>query len=304
MIEYKNKEEIMKVLEEIKKEAKEVEKEKFEKKQFTILGFTVWRILAYFVVYSFLGFVIETIYGMITKGVIESRQSFLYGPFCGIYGLGAVIMILFLQFFNKNNNHLFFGGFLIGSIVEYLVSLVGELILHVKWWDYSDMPFNIGGRICIFFSIFWGLLAIYLMSYVNPKVDRLIDFFVAKMSMVKLRVVTAFAIVFLIVDCLVTTYALSVFVIRKVYENDLNVARKEVIAIEYQRIYSNPKKVALINRYFHDEKMIKTFPNLKMEDANGNMIYFDCFVGEITPYYYKLNSYLRRDLIENLKQGK
>ncbi len=292
----------MEVLEELENEEREeLKEEKNEKKPFTILGFTVWRILAYFVVYSFLGFVIETIYGMITKGVIESRQSFLYGPFCGIYGLGAVIMIVFLQFFNKNNNHLFFGGFLIGSIVEYLVSLVGELILHVKWWDYSDMPFNIGGRICIFFSLFWGLLAIYLMSYVNPKIDKLIDFFAGKMSMTKLKMVTTFAIIFLIADCLVTTYALSVFVIRKVYENDLNVANKEAIATEYQKIYSNPKKVAFINRYFHDEKMIKTFPNLKMEDVHGNMIYFDCFVRDITPYYYKLHSRLRGDLVENLK---
>ena len=88
----------MEVLEELENEEREeLKEEKNEKKPFTILGFTVWRILAYFVVYSFLGFVIETIYGMITKGVIESRQSFLYGPFCGIYGLGAVIMIVFLQ---------------------------------------------------------------------------------------------------------------------------------------------------------------------------------------------------------------
>lgn len=293
----------MEVLDKVENEEKEVvEEKKNEKKSFTILGFTVWRILAYFVVYSFLGFVIETFYGMLTKGVIESRQSFLYGPFCGIYGLGAVVMILFLQFFNKNNNHLFFGGFFIGSIVEYLVSLVGELILNVKWWDYSDMPFNIGGRVCIFFSIFWGLLAIYLMSYVNPKVDKLIDFFAAKMSMAKLRWITTFAIIFLVADCLITTYALSVFVIRKVYENDLNVENKEVIVAEYQKIYGNPKKAKWINRYFHDEKMIKTFPNLKMEDANGNMIYFDCFVGDITPYYYKLNSHLKSDLVEILKQ--
>lgn len=295
----------MEVEEVVENEVKEVVTEKQEeRKQFTVLGFTVWRVLAYFVIYSFLGFAIETAYGMITKGVIESRQSFLYGPFCGIYGLGAVVMIIFLQFFNKNNNHLFFGGFLIGSIVEYLVSLIGELILHVKWWDYSDMPFNIGGRICIFFSIFWGGLAIYLMSYVNPKIDKLIDFFASKMSMAKLRFITAFAIIFLIVDCLLTTYALSVFFIRKVYENDLNVPNKEIIALEYQRIYTDPKKVAFINKYFHDEKMIKTFPNLKMEDVDGNIIYFDCFVGDITPYYYKLNSHLRGDLVKILKHEK
>lgn len=273
-----------------------------EKKPFQILGFTVWRLLAYCILYSFFGFLIETIYGAITKGVIESRQSFLYGPFCGIYGLGAVVMIVFLQFFNKNNNHLFFGGFIIGSIVEYLVSLIGEVILHVKWWDYSDMPFNIGGRVCIFFSIFWGLLAIYLMSYVNPRMDKMIDWFAKKISMAKLRIVTLLVTIFLILDCFVTVYALSVFFIRKVHENNLNVANKEVIDLEYERIYGNERKANFIAKHFSDRKMIKTFPNLKMEDAEGNIIYFDNYVGDIEPYYYKLNSHLRGDLVKILKQ--
>lgn len=121
------------------------------KKEVKILGYTIWRLMLYFIIYSVIGYFIETTYGLLTKGVLESRKSFLYGPFCAIYGVGAVIMILGLQYFKKNNYTLFFGGFLIGSIVEYVVSLVGEIILHIKWWDYSSMPFNIEGRVCVFF---------------------------------------------------------------------------------------------------------------------------------------------------------
>ena len=92
-----------------------------------MLNFSVWRITGYFIIYSVLGFIVETIFGIITKGVIESRQSFLYGPFCGIYGIGAIIMIICLQpFKNKSSNKLFWGGFLVGSIVEYIISLIGE----------------------------------------------------------------------------------------------------------------------------------------------------------------------------------
>ena len=138
-------------------ERKAIENEKIEtnKKEFTICGFTITRILAYFIIYSVIGFIIETIFGLLTKGVVESRKSFLYGPFCGIYGIGAVVMIIGLQKFKKNNYTLFIGGFIIGSIVEYVISLIGEIIFHIKWWDYSDMPFNINGRICIWFSFFW-----------------------------------------------------------------------------------------------------------------------------------------------------
>ena len=131
--------------------------------------------MAYFIIYSVLGSIVETLFGLVTKGVIESRQSFLYGPFCAIYGLGAVIMILGLQRFNKNNYTLFFGGFVIGSIVEYVISLIGEIIFNIKWWDYSSMAFNINGRVCIAFSFFWGVLAIYLMSHLNPLVDKFLD---------------------------------------------------------------------------------------------------------------------------------
>jgi len=103
-----------------------------QKKPFTILGYSIWRLLAYFILYSVAGYIIETIFGIMTKGMWESRQSFLYGPFCAIYGLGAVIMIVFLQYFTKSNTTLFLGGFLIGSITEYLVSLIGELLFRHK----------------------------------------------------------------------------------------------------------------------------------------------------------------------------
>ena len=79
------------------------------KKKITINGISIWRILAYFIIYSVAGYIIETLYGIVTKGVWESRQSFLYGPFCGIYGLGAVVMIVCLHKFPKKLNALFIG---------------------------------------------------------------------------------------------------------------------------------------------------------------------------------------------------
>ena len=145
-----------------------------KKEPLKIQGFTITTLLAYFIIYSIIGFIIETIFGILTKGVLESRKSFIIGPFCSIYGLGAVIMILALQKFKKNNYTLFFGGFLVGSIIEYVVSLIGEAIFHVVWWDYSDMAFNINGRICVAFSMFWGILAIYLITHFNPKVEKLL----------------------------------------------------------------------------------------------------------------------------------
>ena len=78
-----------------------------KKKNVTILGIGLWELLSYFILYSIAGFFVETIFAIVRYGVFESRQSFVYGPFCSIYGLGAIIMIIFLQYFKKIELHYF-----------------------------------------------------------------------------------------------------------------------------------------------------------------------------------------------------
>ncbi len=259
------------------------------KKSFSILGISIWRIFAYFIVYSILGYIIETLFGIVTKGVWESRKSFLYGPFCAIYGLGAVIMIVFLHKYRKQYNTLFVSGFIIGSIVEYLVSLIGEMILHVKWWDYSDMPLNINGRICVYFSIFWGFLSIYLICSVNPKVDRFIDWIKSKFSLKLLKTLTLTTIIVLFIDCVITGIAVNFFLIRMKVENNLDVPEKEMITKIYDEIYNNEKLSKFIYKYFDNKTILRAFPNLKVQDVNGNIIYMDSLLPDIQPYYFKVH---------------
>lgn len=281
----------------------EKEVEVKEKKHIKIAGITLWRIVAYFIIYSVVGFIIETIFGVLTKGVLESRKSFLYGPFCSIYGLGAVLMILPLQRFKKNNYTLFAAGFVIGSIIEYLVCLIGELIFHIKWWDYSDQILNLNGRICVQFSLFWGLLAIYLMSDINKRVDKLIDFLKKKISMGILKTAVVLVSIFLAFDLGITAYALQMFTIRIVYDNNLNVANKQYIDEQYEKIYvKDTKQKEFILKYFDDEKMIKTFPNIKIEDVDGNILFYRKYVKDIKPYYYNFrsNSHLKLKYLEDV----
>lgn len=266
-------------------------KENMEKKKLTILSFSIWRLLAYFIIYSVIGYIIETLFGIVTKGLWESRQSFLYGPFCGVYGLGAVIMIVFLQYFKKNNNSLFWGGFLIGSIVEYVISLIGEIVFHAIWWDYSDMPLNINGRICVYFSIFWGFLAIYLITYLNPRVDKFIDYMKTKFTIKTLQITTLVVTILIAIDFIITGWATNLFIIRMVAQNDINLAQKEEIVKAYNYIYENDETKWLadfIYKFWGDKKMIRTFPNLKVQDVDGNIIYLDSLLPDIQPYYVKI----------------
>ena len=274
-----------------------------EKEHIKICGISIWRILAYFVVYSVAGFIIETIFGILTKGVLESRKSFLYGSFCSIYGLGAVLMILPLQKYKKNNYTLFLAGFFIGSIIEYMVSLIGELIFHIKWWDYSDQMFNINGRICVLFSLFWGLLAIYLMSDINPRIDKFIDFVKSKIPANYMKTIIIVSIVFLSFDLGITAYALQMFSVRIIHENNLNVSNKQLMDNLYEKVYINDQKQKdFIYKFFDDEKMIKTFPNIKIEDVDGNILFFRNYVKDIKPYYYnfRANSHLKLKYFEEV----
>lgn len=260
-----------------------------QKKKITILGISIWEILAYFIVYSIAGYFIETSFALIRYGVLESRQSFLYGPFCSIYGVGAVIMIIFLQYFKRNKLTLFAGGFIIGSVTEYLVSLIGELILNVKWWDYSNMPFNLHGRICISYSFFWGVLAIVLMKSIHPRIRNFMAYILKKSSAKSTKTIILTITFFMAVDCIVSAYAINLFTIRMISENNLNVENKEIISQINAELNKSEFRTKLRNTFFSNEKMIRTYPNLKVEQLDGSIIYFKDLLPDIKPYYFRFS---------------
>lgn len=263
--------------------------DKKEKKYIKIFGFTIWRLFSYFIIYSFIGFIVETVFCVIKYGVLESRQSFLYGPFCAIYGVGAVIMIIALQWFKKDYNTLFIGGCIVGSVTEYIVSMIGEWILNVKWWDYSQMPFNINGRICLLYSVFWGALGLYLMISLNPKVDKFINYFKKRINAKILKIFVILCILTMVIDCIATAIALSCFTVRTIKEKNIDVINKEYVDIQYEFIYKNKTIVDLINKFFNNEKVLKTFPRLTIEDSQKNIINVRDLYPEINTYFYKLS---------------
>lgn len=265
--------------------------DKSEKKQISkkvkkgIFGYSFWQILEYFIVYSILGYVIETLYGLLTKGVIESRQSMLYGPFCCIYGLGAICLLCIPKSAKKNNWTLFIAGFIIGSVVEYVVSWVGEVIFNIKWWDYSNFPLNINGRVCVYFSIFWGILTICLNKVINPTVDKVLG----KVPMKILHVLTVIIMIFMAFDFIISSFALKMFETRLIYNYNLEVQGAEDYYEKYLDIYqNNPGLKKFVDKVFSDEKMLKTFPNIKFTLHDGSILLVKDILTDIKPYYIKV----------------
>lgn len=103
-----------------------------------------------------------------------SNRGFLNGPVCPIYGCGAVMVIASLRPFSDNMAILFLCATVITSLLELVTGYVLEKIFHTKWWDYSETPFNIGGYICLKFSLCWGAACTFLMRVMLPVCDKII----------------------------------------------------------------------------------------------------------------------------------
>ena len=131
-------------------------------------------IITYFIIYSFLGWILESTY----KSVLQKRivnSGFLHGPLCPIYGYGAMIMYLSLKNMQNNIVILFFFGLIVLSIFEYAVSWLLEMIFKTKYWDYSKKFCNIHGRVCLQNSLYWGALGIVFMKIIHPIVENLVE---------------------------------------------------------------------------------------------------------------------------------
>ena len=127
-------------------------------------------VILYFIIYSFLGWCLESVY----KTIIfkkPTNSGFLYGPFCPMYGIGAVIM-LFASQISNNIFVIFIMATLIFTAWEYIVAVILEKLFKTKYWDYSNLRFNFQGRICLKNSIYWGLLGVLLIFVIQPAIEK------------------------------------------------------------------------------------------------------------------------------------
>ena len=142
--------------------------------QTTVCGFSLYQTLAYFLIYSCLGWCLEVIYAAVTTGKLVNR-GFLNGPVCPIYGFGMVIVLYALTPLVDNTLLLYLGGVILPSALELVGGWALYKLYHTRWWDYSDFPFNIGGYICLEFCLLWGVGTLVVMRIVHPVIANLVD---------------------------------------------------------------------------------------------------------------------------------
>ena len=138
------------------------------------MGFPLPNLFLFFILYSFLGWVMETCYCSIMEHRLVAR-GFLYGPVCPIYGGGVVLMVLFFTPLKQNLALFYVVAVVVMTSWEYLVGWVLELTTHVKYWDYSQYRFNIKGRVCLWVALTWGVLSYIVIFLIHPPVQSLVE---------------------------------------------------------------------------------------------------------------------------------
>ena len=214
-------------------------------------GMTFYKLFWVFFIGCFAGVVLETIYCLIQRGHYESRVGLIYGPFNLVYGIGALCLSGALyRFRNRGRVFSFVGGFIVGSVVEYACSWFQEVCFGSTSWDYSNMPYNLNGRICLLYSVFWGILGIFWIKDIYPRMAKWILKIPNKVG----KPLTWALLVFMVFNSVMTLFTSLRWT-----------ARREGIA---------PKNAfeAYLDEHYPDERMQKIFANAEFtEDREARM---------------------------------
>ena len=130
----------------------------------------MYQLLWIFFLYAFLGWCTEVSYAALRTGKFVNR-GFLNGPVCPIYGCGVVVVLVGLTPLKGNFVLLFLGSVVLTSVLELATGFVLEKLFRQRWWDYSDKPFNLGGYICLEFSIMWGFACLFVVDILHPSIE-------------------------------------------------------------------------------------------------------------------------------------
>ncbi len=218
--------------------------EKDEDKPFAA-GFCFAKLFALFLIGSFLGSCIETVYAIFAEGHLELRVGIVYGPFIPVYGGGAVLLTAILyKMYKLSDTLLFVISAFLGAFFEYMCSWFQEIVLGTVSWDYSDMPLNINGRTSLMYACIWGFLGLIWVRYLYPFASKMIERIPKKQG----SVITAFLVIFMIYNGIVTMFAISRWNLRSQGAEPAN-------SFE-----------SYIDEKFDDERMSLLFPHMRYSD--------------------------------------
>ena len=215
----------------------------------------ICKLFLLFIIYSFLGWVVEVTKVSIKEKKIVNR-GFLIGPLCPIYACGAVLITWLTKKYENDFFILFILSVIICSVVEYFASYILEKVFKVKWWDYSDRKYNINGRITISNLLGFGLLGVIVLFILNPFFMNLINKLPSKIIYVLSTIIFGIFILDLVVSIFITYH--------------ITIVTKEIIAStpkDSTSVIKSKVFKTLKDNYF-TRRIIRAFPDIKIIKEN------------------------------------
>lgn len=208
-------------------------------------GCGFFKLASLFILGAFLGDIVETVFCLATTGRLMSRSSLVFGPFSIVWGLACALLTWILyRYRDKSDRYIFVFGTVLGGAYEYVCSVFTEMAFGTVFWDYSEIPFNLGGRINLLYCFFWGIAAVVWMKGVYPFLSRWIEKLPARMG----KVVCSVLLVFLAADMLVSALALARY-------SERQAGKAEQTAVGQA-----------LDEFFPDGFIEKRYENLKLTD--------------------------------------
>lgn len=205
-------------------------------------------IIMLFFVYSFLGWLMEVMLSLFQNHKFINRGFFI-GPICPIYGFGGVAIYTLLNKYMKDPIILFLMSVIICSVLEYFTSYIMEKIFKNRWWDYSDMKYNINGRICLECAIPFGFGACFLMYIVNPLLSTIFN----SISINVWKVILIVLLLILLVDLIISF---------KIIINLKNISKS--IRCDSTEVITKKVKEVLKSKTFLYRRLLSSFPDMKV----------------------------------------
>ena len=175
-------------------------------------GCGFYKLVWLFFLAALIGDLVETLFCRATAGVWMSRSSLVWGPFSIVWGFGAVLLtVLLYRYRDRRDGYLFLMGTLAGGAYEYMCSVASEIAFGSVFWDYSHLPFNLGGRINLLYCFFWGIATVVWIKYCYPLLSRLIERLPLRLG----KVLTWLIVLFMVVNMALSALALGRFAQRQ-----------------------------------------------------------------------------------------
>ena len=243
-----------------------------------------------FALYSLLGWACESTYCSIPAKRFINR-GFLNGPFCPVYGVGALLVIFLLRPFTQNLLVLFVFGVLVTSVLEYITGFLLEKLFHTTWWDYSKRKFNIKGRVCLRNSLLFGVLSVLLLHFINPFVEKL-------EAWIPERVLPTIAFIFLfyfITDSVITVRSILAMNgkldeleeiknkgeenrerLQQSFESKVNATREAVLELQAASVERLQERIETISKGLNSgaqRRLLKAFPGMKAGTRRASILH-------------------------------